>query len=195
MFIGPFAQASSWDTKSIIGSRRFIERVWKLKDKLSKSTTELDEKVQSLLHQTIKKISLDIENFSFNTAISSLMILLSSFEEKSSISKSDYETLLKLVSPFAPHVTDELWNAIGNKKSIYLSEWPKYDESKIKQDTFVLVIQVNGKLRKSLEVSSSITEEEAKALVMQQEEVKKWLNEATIKKVIFVPKKLINIVT
>lgn len=195
MFIGPFNQSSSWDTKSIIGSRRFIERIWRLREKISDHSSNLDDKTESLFHQTIKKVSLDIENFSFNTAISSLMILVSSFESDEHISKEVYEALLKVVSPFAPHVTDELWTAIGNKGSIYTSSWPQHDESKIKQDTFTLVIQVNGKLRKSVEVSSSITEEEATTLAMEQKELKKWLNEATIKKIIFVPRKLINIVT
>lgn len=196
MFMGPFSQSSAWNTKSIIGSRRFIERVWRLQEKVSKNVVSSSgrEKKETLLHQTIKKVGEDIEKFSFNTAISSLMILVSEFENSESISKKEYEILLQLLSPFAPHVTDELWSNLKNKKSIHLSGWPQYDESKLVQSTFPLVIQVNGKVRKTIEVSSDIDEEDVKQKALADGDIKKWLNKATIKKTVYIPKKLLNIV-
>lgn len=202
MFMGPFDQSSSWDTNSIIGSRRFVERVWRLANKVTigahvKETSTSSSHVagfQSVLHNTILKVGKDIESFGFNTAISSLMILSKEFENQPEISRTDFEILLRLLAPFAPHVTDELWKEIGNKKTIHLAEWPHVDTSKIKKTSATIIVQVNGKVRAEIEVEVDATEEVVKIQAMEQEVVKKWLNEGTIQRVVFVKNRLVNFV-
>ncbi len=195
MFMGPFGQASAWDTKSIIGSRRFIERVWRIADKVGKgATVSQNASFENILHSTIKKVGEDIESFSFNTAISSLMILSKEFESAEAVSKHDFSMLLRLLAPFAPHITDELWTALGNKKSIHLSPWPIYDTVKTVSDTVTVAIQVNGKVRGEMKIAAGALEEEVTKQATELESIKKWLNGATVKKVIYVKNRLINIV-
>jgi leucyl-tRNA synthetase len=189
-----------WSTKGIVGIRRFLEKVWNLKSFLSldKERTEerfeISKKTLTLLHKTIKKVGEDVKAFKFNTAISQMMILVNALEKEEKISKEQYEKLLIILSPFAPHITEELWEGVGHKKSIFKESWPKYDPELIKDETINLIIQVNGKLRDSLEVSADISEEEAKEKALNSEKIKKWTEDHEIKKVIFVKGKLINIV-
>ncbi len=196
MFIGPFGQSSAWDTKSIMGSRRLVERVWRLSEKVSdkEEKENSDSSLDMTLHKTILKVTSDIESFSFNTAISSLMILSRELENQTTISKSSFEILLKLLAPFAPHVADELWSTLGNKNSIHLSDWPKYDPSKIVSETVKIVIQVNGKVRGELEVPRDSAEPRVREIAENEESAKKWLNGAKIAKVVFVENRLINFV-
>lgn len=198
MFLGPFNQSSAWDPKSIMGSRRFVERVWRIAEKVSQNA-EIDEKsyrkFELVLHTTIKKVTEDIENFNFNTAISALMILSREFENLTAVLKKDFAILLQLVAPFAPHIADELWTTLGNKKSIHLSGWPKVDPAKIVSDTVRIAVQVNGKVREELEIENDWSEEKIKEEALSLENIKKWLNKATVSKVIFVKNRLINIVT
>ncbi len=194
MFMGPFTQSSSWDTKSIMGSRRFVERIWRLSEKVVPKTTEQNKKLETLLHATIKKVGSDIETFSFNTAISSLMILSRELEEAKEISAADYKTFLQLIAPFAPHVADELWVTQKNKKSIHESEWPVFDPAKIVTDTMKIVIQVNGKVRDEFEITPGAEEDRVKEMALSRDVVKKWLNGAIPARVIYVKGKLVNIV-
>lgn len=200
MFMGPFDQSSAWDTKSIIGSRRFVERIWRLAEKVdlkspeSKKQISIDQKFESLLHETITKVSKDIENFSFNTAISSLMILSKEFENQPTILRNDFEMLLKLFAPFAPHTADELWTALGNNKSIHISDWPRANPLKMVKTTVKVMVQVNGKLRAELELEIDASEEVVKESALNHEIVKKWLNGAEVERVIFVKNRLINLV-
>jgi leucyl-tRNA synthetase len=204
MFMGPFSQASAWDTKSIMGSRRFVERVWRLAEKVDgggKKKTDVStlvslipKELDALLHKTIAKVSADIETFGFNTAISSLMILSREMENQQTLSKEFFETFLKLVAPFAPHVADELWQLLGNKKSIHIQDWPKFDPSKTVSDTVKIVIQVNGKVRDELTMPADSAEEVVVKAAESSEIMKKWLSEATVRKVIFVKNRLVNFV-
>lgn len=187
MFMGPFSQAVAWSTESIIGPRRFLERVWSLSGKLSES----DENTPRLLHKTIKKVSEDIENFGFNTAIAQMMIFLN---ETKSISKEGFEAFLKVLAPFAPHITEELWHELGHETSIHLESWPKYDETLIKDEKVKFAIQVNGKLRDVLEADAEASEDEIKKLALESESIKKWIEGKEIKKVIFVKGRLLNII-
>jgi leucyl-tRNA synthetase len=191
MFMGPFEQSSSWSTNSIMGSRRFLDRVWRLKDKVSK---EGDEKLTSLLHKTIKKVTEDIEKFGFNTAISSMMILSNEIEKAEKISKQDFEDFIKILAPFAPHITDELWSELGHKKSIHLESWPFFDASKIKEESVNIVVQINGKVRANFEAPVDISEKEVVEKALSLELVKKWTEGKEIRKTIFVKGKLLNIV-
>ena len=194
MFMGPFDQSVSWNTESIMGSRRFIEKVWRLKDKVSKSRSEKDEAIESLLHITIKKVGEDIEKMSFNTAISSMMIFINQLEKKDNISKDHFEMFLKILAPFAPHITEEIWSEIGHKKSIHLESWPEFDAKKIKENKVILVVQINGKVRVDFEASIDTTEEEAVKKALSFEQIKKWTDGKNIKKIIFVKGRLLNIV-
>lgn len=190
MFMGPFTQSIAWSTDGVKGVRRFLDRVWKLQDNIV-----IDEQtsIKSIVHKTIKKVTEDIENFRFNTAISSMMILVNE-TEKNGISKSNYESLLQILSPFASHMTDEIWERLGHAESIFLSEWPKYDPELIKDEEINLVIQVNGKVRDTIVVSADITEEEAKKVAMESKKIKIYTTGKEIRKIIFVAGKILNIV-
>ena len=191
MFMGPFSQNIAWSTAGVSGTKRFLDKVYKLEYSLL--TSNVSKKIDSLLHKTIKKITEDIENFRFNTAISALMILVNEVE-KEKVSKDGYSILLILLSPFAPHIAEELWEKLGHKESIFKEKWPEYDQSLIKDEEIELVIQINGKLRDRIRVSADISEEEAIKSGKESKKVKNFIGDKEIKKVIFVKGKLINIV-
>jgi len=210
MFMGPFSQPVAWSTNGLIGARKFLERVWKLKAKVEAKAGEASaakggaragddsarsdvNKINNLLHKTIKKVGEDIEMFKFNTAIAQMMILVNHMTDAEGVVTEQYEALLKILAPFAPHLTEELWN-VGHGESIFKEAWPKFDPKLIKDETIELVVQVNGKVRETLEVSAEIFEDEAKKLALENENVKKWVADKKIMKIIFVPGKLVNIV-
>ncbi|MBU6430754.1 MAG: class I tRNA ligase family protein [Patescibacteria group bacterium] len=199
MFMGPFDQPISWSADNMIGSRRFLERVYslslKLKNKKSNLKTE-NPKLERLIHQTIKKVTEDIENFRFNTAISALMILLNEMEkDENKPSSFSYKSFIKLLSPFAPHLAEEIWqNILGEKKSIHLEEWPKFDESKIEPDETTVVVQINGKVRGSFSAGKDKNQEEIQSIALSLPEIKKYVGENEIKKILFVKNKIISIV-
>ncbi len=197
MFMGPFTQHIAWNTNGVVGTRRFLEKVWRLQEKVvaskQKGVSE-DKNIESLLHQTIKKVGEDIEAFKFNTAISSLMILVNAFEKEPVIQKSRFEILLILLSPFAPHMTEELWHELGEKKSIFLAEWPKYDKKKIVADSVNVAVQVNGKVRAVLAIESGMSEDEVKAMALADANVQIYLAGKSVRKVIYVPGKIVSIV-
>ncbi len=202
MFIAPFEQGGDFRDQGILGVTRFLERAWKLQDSAldKKRKTSIDQKIKRLLHQTIKKVGEDIEHLRYNTAISALMILLNEFEktdnlETSNLETSNLETFIKLLAPFAPHIAEEIWrNVLGNKISIHLTQWPTYEEKFIHEEKFTLVIQVNGKLRDSIEVEMGLSEKEASERALAQKRIIDIVGSAKPKRIIFVPNKLINIV-
>ena len=191
MFMGPFDQMISWSDNNIIGIRRFVERIWKMQFKIN--TTDENKKLETLLHKTIKKVGEDIESMSFNTAVSSLMILANEMERVAEIPQRYFETFLALLSPFAPHITEEIWHRLGHKTLLATEKWPKFDETKIKEEKTIIVVQINGKIRAQFEAENGISENEAKEKALAMPEVKKWLI-GEVKKVIFVPNKIINFV-
>ena len=211
LFMGPFEQAIAWNTSSMIGSRRFIERVYYLSGKVTAApkrgkttlinSESVNSELETLLHKTIKKVGEDIESLGFNTAVSSLMILLNAYEkevqEKGSLSRSYYETFLKLLAPFAPHVADELWSMMGNnktgKKSIHLALWPTYDTAKLQSNTFKIVVQINSKMR-AVMTTTDDTESAVIAEALKLDEVAKRLGDTKPTKVIYVKGKLVNFV-
>lgn len=202
MFMGPFDQAIPWDTKSIFGMSRFINKVWNLATE--KTLTDCEIKggqckcapagLPQLLHKTIKKVTEDIEDFHFNTAISQMMIFVNFASKFDSLPKPAVEKFLQILSPFAPHIAEELWDVLGRKESIFLQVWPEYNKELIKDEMVNLVVQINGKVRETIKVEVGVTEEEAKKLAALQEKIKPWLEGKEIIKIIFVPDKLINIV-
>jgi len=192
MFIGPFFEGGDWQDRGIVGIKRFLDKLWELGKKVKKGTQ--NQKLNILVNKTIKKVTEDLENLRYNTAISALMILVNKIAKEKNISIFHYSTLLTLLAPFAPHITEELWQKTGEKGSIHNQQWPKYDPKLVKEETITLVIQINGRVRDKIEVETSLSEEEAKKLTLEREKVKKWIEGKKVKKVIFVPGKLINIV-
>ncbi len=197
MFMGPFENTIAWKDESLIGVRRFLERSWKFAhgNFVDQDSQEKNQKIESLLHKTIKKVTEDIEGFKFNTAISTMMILLNEFEaNKDLVSKEYVEVFLKLLAPFAPHMAEEIWSGFGNQKSIHLEEWPKFDELKTKETEVKIMVQVNGRVRANFVANAGISEEEAKKQALAMPEVQKWIQGLSIEKTIFVVDKLLNIV-
>ena len=190
MFMGPFEDGQPWDPRGVVGTYRFLNKIWGLK--LTNNESITNKRIQKLLHQTIKKITEDIQNFSFNTAISALMIFINEID-KNGIFKSQYETLLKILFPFAPHIAQELWESLGNENLLDYESWPTWDEKLVQDEDFELIIQVNGKLRGTVLAAKNISQKEAEELAQSQELVKKWL-QGNIKKIIFVPNRLINFI-
>ena len=199
MFMGPFEQATSWNTNGLSGARKFLEKVTAVFE-TARKTDVANKKIRALLHKTIKKIGEDIENFRFNTAVSALMILINEITDQLnkfqtlSLDQAEQKKLLQIIAPFAPHLAEELWEKLGNQESIFKSAWPEYDKKLIIDATINLVIQVNGKLRATVEAEPDISAEEALALAQKIEGVNKWLENKEVVKKIFVPGKLLNIV-
>ncbi len=206
-FMGPYGVTVNypWDPNGVVGVRRFLERVWKLGQKIVNEGNPLlpgEGGLQSkpgevLLHKTIKGITEDVEEFKFNTAISKMMILINAWEKEDSVSGDDYKILLQLLSPFAPHITDELWSELGEKNSIHLSQWPTYDAKLVIDDTVTIGIQINGKVRAEIELAKDADQESVREKVLAMDEVKKWIevsDSKEIKKFIYVPGKIISIV-
>jgi len=201
MFMGPFEQMQPWNTESIIGSRRFIEKVWRVAGQLQMNTNKklintvnTDKNLEKVLHKTIKKVTDDIESFSFNTAISAMMIYVNEMEKSEQVSIKDFKMFLQILAPFASHIGDEIWNSLGEKKSIHLSKWPAYDPKKIIDDRMKIMIQVNSKIRGEIEVSIDRKEEEIRSHAERNEKILPWINGKEIKRVIYVKGKLINII-
>jgi leucyl-tRNA synthetase len=190
MFIGPFENTVRFNNDGMVGTYRFLERVWRLKERISDGAMSADK----IIHKTIKKVSDDIENFKFNTAVSSMMICLNELETQEKISSTDYKIFLQLLSPFAPHMTEELWHELGETESIHLSVWPKYDESLTQDDEITVVVQINGKVRAELLVPVDIEEAEVIKLAMINEKILPWIDGKEIKKTIYVKGKLVSIV-
>ena len=191
MFMSPFNEACAWNSKSVVGSRKFLERV----EKIEISENQDSKKILSLLHKTIKKVGEDIELFKHNTAVSQMMIMVNAiYDEGASLSHDSYQKFLIILSPFAPHLAEELWERAGNPDSIFKSVWPQYDAQLLIDETITLAVQVNGKLRATLEVAADIAEADAKNLALADENVRKWLAEKEVMKVIYIKGKLISIV-
>ena len=151
-------------------------------------------KLEKLIHKTIKKVSEDIENFHFNTAVSSLMILLNEMEKEDSLDAESYKLLIKLLSPFAPHIAEELWRELGGKKSIHLEDWPGCDESKLESNEVTIAIQINGKVRSIIKAVKGQSQEEIENIALSLPEIKKRIGKNQIKKIIFVKDKVVSIV-
>jgi leucyl-tRNA synthetase len=192
-FIGPYNEVGSypWNSDGIIGIRKFLERVWKLKERIDNNADSTDEVI---LNQSIKKVGDDIASLKMNTAVSQLMIFSNALNERPSIALNEYKILLQLLAPFAPHITEELWHILGYNTSIHLEHWPQFDASKIKEDAVSIAVQINGKFRTSISVPIGASEEAVVARVKNSKIASKWLQENPAEKIIFVPDRLINFV-
>ena len=195
MFMGPFEDGHSWDTKEILGAERFVKRFWKYMGGQVAAGPAGDSAASSaIIHRTIKKVGEDIEQFKFNTAISALMILLNELETAPPLSRNDLASIIKIAHPLMPHLAQELWSMLGHESYLDFEPWPTYDAALIAKEKITLIVQVNGKVRDAIETDASLTETTAKELAQKSEKVQKILGGRSPKKVIYVDKKLVNLV-
>ena len=193
MFIGDFEKAAPWSQSSIKGSKRFLDKVWALSDKLTEGDSYRAE-LESAFHRTIKKVTEDIEGLKMNTAIAALMSLLNDIQGSGSINRAEFKTYLILHNPFAPHMTEELWQQAGFEGMLNEAEWPKYDEAKCADSTVEIAVQVNGKIKARISVAADISAPDAIAAARADGAVAAAIDGKNIIKELYVPKKLVNIV-
>ena len=193
MFIGDFEKAAPWSQSSIKGSKRFLDKVWALSDKLTEGDSYRAE-LESAFHRTIKKVTEDIEGLKMNTAIAALMSLLNDIQGSGSINRAEFKTYLILLNPFAPHMTEELWQQAGFEGMLNEAEWPKYDEVKCADSTVEIAVQVNGKIKARINVAADISAPDAIAAAKADGAVAAAIDGKNIIKELYVPKKLVNIV-
>ena len=193
MFIGDFEKSAPWNTASIKGCKRFLERVWNLQDVLIGGDSYRPE-LESAFHKTIKKVSEDIEALKFNTAIAAMMALLNDISNIGSVNRAELKTFLVLLNPFAPHLTEEIYEAQGYDGRLSAQPWAVYDEAKCKDDTVEIVVQVNGKIKTKLQVAADVQKNDALAAARADDKVAAALDGKTVVKEIFVPGKLVNLV-
>ena len=193
LFMGDYEKAAPWSESSVKGCKRFVDRVWNLLE-IVKESEEYSKELEVSFHKTIKKVSEDIENMKFNTAIASLMTLLNEIYEVGSITKGELKTFVKLLDPFAPHVAEEVWEQLGGEGLLAIAEWPTFDEAKTVDSTIEVPVQICGKLRATITIAKDSTAEEAIAAAKADAKVQEFLDGKNIIKEIYVPGKIINIV-
>jgi leucyl-tRNA synthetase len=194
MFCGPFQQGGDWRDEGIAGMRRYVERLYNLVMENEVVDAPVAGELERAMHAAIKKVGEDLAELRYNTAIAATMELLNAIRDADTTPKQAVETLLKLIAPIAPFVTEELWHELGNEGTIHDGPWPEYDESKLVTDTVEIPIQVKGKLRGTVAVPTEATEDEVMAAAREIPSVQSQLEGKEIRKVIFLPGKLMNIV-
>ncbi|MBV9258568.1 MAG: class I tRNA ligase family protein, partial [Ktedonobacteraceae bacterium] len=207
MFIGPFEAGGSFKAENLEGVWRFMNRFWSLVNdswtgnKANRAETSESKAIERLRNKTIKRVTEDLSHFRFNTALAALMecnnALIKQQNDEvahSAAFQRTLETMMQLLSPLAPHITEELWHLTGHSNSVHISDWPTYDEALTKDETFTLVMQVNGKVRERVEVAAGISEAEVRELVLNNQRITALIGETTVQKIIYIPGKLVNIV-
>ncbi|MDE6073984.1 MAG: leucine--tRNA ligase [Muribaculaceae bacterium] len=197
MFLGPLEQSKPWDTNGIDGVNRFLKKLWGAfykGDKLVIDDTEPSKESLKSIHKLIKKVGADIENFSYNTSVSAFMIALNELTQQKCTSRSVWESFLIVLAPFAPHITEELWHALGNENSIFDAAWPQYNEEYLKESTVKMAVSFNGKARFTIEVPADMSKEDVEKTALSDAAAAKWTDGKTVKKVIVVPGKIVNVV-
>ena len=192
MFIGDFEKAAPWSQSSIKGSKRFLDKVWALQNNITDGGYR--KEIESEIHRTIKKVTVDIEGLKMNTAIAALMSLLNTIQGTGSITREEFKTFIILLNPFAPHITEELWVNTGFDGMLNEAKWPTYDETKCVDSTVEIVVQINGKIKARLNVPADISSADALALAKENEIIRNEISGKNIVKELYVPKKLVNIV-
>ncbi|MDO5573029.1 MAG: leucine--tRNA ligase [bacterium] len=191
MFIGAFELSASWSEDGVKGCRRFLERVWKLQDIMT-DEAGYSKDLETKMHQTIKKVSYDFENLKYNTAIAAMMALINEFYKKNSVTKGEFITLLKLLNPVAPHITEELWSTVGCEGRVYQSTWPEYEEEKTVESTVEVAVQINGKIKGTIMIEKDADKDSV--IAAGKEAVADKLTGMVIKKEIYVPGRIVNLV-
>lgn len=190
MFIGAFDLSASWSEDGVKGCRRFLERVWKLQDILTKEEGYSAD-METKMHQTIKKVSTDFENLKYNTAIAAMMALINDFYKKNAVTRGEFKTLLTLLNPVAPHITEELWQLTGFAGRLYQAVWAEYDEAKTVESTVEVAVQINGKTKTTISIKKD--EEKDAVIAMAREALGAKLT-GTVVKEIYVPGRIVNLV-
>lgn len=199
MFMGPLDASKEWSTNGLDGSRRFLDRIWRLlvnedgtlTDKLIDETGGPLEKVYN---QTVKKVTEDFEGMRNNTAISQMMVFINDCYKADKLPKAYIEGFILLISPITPHLAEELWAKLGHTETIAYAEWPIYDETKLTDDTVEVAVQINGKIRAKITVAKDCTKKELEQTALENEDVKQWMDGKELKKIIAIPGRLVNIV-
>jgi leucyl-tRNA synthetase len=191
LFIGDYEQATPWNPSGVKGARRFLDKLARLEEKVN---DQVNSNYEIILNKTIKAVSEDIESVKFNTAIAKLMTLVNELGKEESINKEDYEKVLKLVNPFAPHLTEELWERLGHKEDMVFASWPTYDESKLVESTIEIVVSINGKVRDKLVIDINMDKDTILDMAKGLDKIKELTEGKTLIKEIYVPKKLVNLV-
>ena len=190
LFAAPLEDEVMWNEDNIVGVYRFLEKVFYQREKLEETTSQ---EVQNSLHKTIRKVGNDIDGLKYNTAVSEMMKFMN-VVKTSQISQKDFEKFLKILSPFAPHITEEIWESLVHDSSIHLEEWPVYDEKLAKDNVYMIAVQINGKVRAEIEVNDGISENEIKEKALLNTQIQKWVGDKEVKKVIYIKNKILNIV-
>ena len=193
MFIGAFDQATPWSQQGLKGCYKFIERVWNLQNIMT-DEEGLSSDLEKAVHKTVKKVGEDFERMKFNTAIAAMMSLVNEFTKKGSVTKGEYMTLITLLNPVAPHMTEELWEKYGNGGFLSMHPWPTYDDEKTVDDEVEIVIQINGKIKDKMMIAAGLDKDGTLNAAMESEKIKSLTDGKTIVKTIAVPGKLVNIV-
>jgi len=201
MFMGPLEQVKPWSTSDVDGVFRFLNRVWRLtidedSGDVGDAVRDIDPSADHLrvLHRTIKKVTEDIEDLSFNTAIASMMEFVNAANKWDAVPRRTIEPFVKLLSPFAPHIAEELWARLGHDESIAYTDWPAFDEEKIKKDVVEMAVQVNGTVRATITVGAEAAEEEVLATARADANVQRYLDEGDLRREIYVPGRIVNFV-
>ncbi len=192
MFVGDFEKAAPWSPKSIKGCRRFLERVWALKDKVQPGD-EYSKEHEAMIHRTIRKVGEDADNLKANTAIAAMMSMLNELYDKG-VNMAEYKTLLTILNPFAPHITEELWEQLGCEGLLSVAEWPEYDEAKTVEDTVDIAVQVNGKLKTAIKLPVGCEKQDAVDAALKEEKVRRAIEGKQMAKQIYVPGRIVNLV-
>lgn len=195
MFLGPVEQSKPWDTNGIDGVNRFLKKLWGLFEKADlQNDVEMSKEEKKAIHKLIKKITEDIENFSFNTSVAAFMIAVNELTALKSTNRQAMDAVTRLIAPFAPHIAEEFWHRLGNEGSVVDAEWPEFDPSALKEDTVKYPVSFNGKMRFIVEAPADASKEDVEKLALENENASKWLDGKTPKKIIVVPNKIVNIV-
>lgn len=193
MFIGDYSKDAAWNEQGLKGCHKFLNRIWNLQEKVIDGDN-YSQDIEVLIHKTIKKVTDDIENLSYNTAVSSLMILLNAMDKMPNITKKDYRIILQLLNPFAPHITEELNEICNLGKEFTNSSWPEYDPTKTIDNVLEIGVQINGKLRSTIKINKDESKEKIEEIALADDKIKKNIQEKTIVRIIVVPNRIVNIV-
>ena len=197
MFLGPLEQSKPWDTNGIDGVHRFLRKLWNLYfegDNVAVADTEASKADLKSLHKLIKKVSWDIENFSYNTSVSAFMICVNELTSSKCRNRHILQPLTILLAPFAPHIAEELWHKMGNETSVCDAVWSEFNEEYLKEDSVTYAVSFNGKARFNIEVAAGTSREEVEKIALSHESSARWMEGKEPKKIIVVPNKIVNIV-
>ena len=192
--MGPLSVSKAWSTSGISGVYRFLDRIWRIADEKKFADKALTPELNKLLHQTIKKVSLDTKNLEFNTAISQMMIFINEVNRLDEVPVAAWKPFVLLLSPYAPHLAEELWEKLGNHESVALQKWPEWDESLTHEDEVTIVVQINSKNRSQMTMAKGSSKEELEKAAIANDRIKELLAGKSVIKTIIVPDKLVNFV-